>query len=143
MLLLTKSKGHRSNSHYSGVPNYLQTKSNLHISICQSQIHQVKTRWEALYRSKTFLGLSKLIWTEQNFLDMVQNANIVVKSCFWSAPKPYRSKKINNLDQSKIVLDLLKDKALNSTKNQQGFQAAKDDWAFRSLVNRTLFEHTT
>ena len=35
-LLLTKSKGHRSNSHYSGFPNYLQTKSNLHISICQS-----------------------------------------------------------------------------------------------------------
>ena len=25
--------------HYSGFPNYLQTKSNLHISICQSQIH--------------------------------------------------------------------------------------------------------
>ena len=49
MLLLTKSKGHRSNSHYSGFPNYLQTKSNLHISIYQSQIHQVKTRWETLY----------------------------------------------------------------------------------------------
>ena len=39
MLLLTKSKDRKSNSHYSGFPNYLQTKSNLHISICQSQIH--------------------------------------------------------------------------------------------------------
>ena len=32
---------------------------------------------------------------------------------------------------------------LDSTKNQQGFQAAKVDWAFRSLVNRTLFEPKT
>jgi hypothetical protein len=38
MLLLTKSKGHTSNFHYSGFPNQLQTKSNLHISIPQSQI---------------------------------------------------------------------------------------------------------
>ena len=34
VLLLTKSKDHKSNSHYPGFPNYLQTKSNLHISIC-------------------------------------------------------------------------------------------------------------
>ena len=51
-LLLTKSKAHMSNSHYSGFPNYLQTKSNLYISICQSQIHQVKSRWETLQLSK-------------------------------------------------------------------------------------------
>ena len=31
-LLLTKSKGHRSNSHYSEFLKHLQTKSNLHIS---------------------------------------------------------------------------------------------------------------
>ena len=43
MLLLTKSKGHTSNFHYSGFPNHLQTKSNLHISIRQSQILCVKT----------------------------------------------------------------------------------------------------
>ena len=43
MLLLTKSKGHTSNFHYSGFPNHLQTKSNLHISIHQSQILCVKT----------------------------------------------------------------------------------------------------
>ena len=49
MLLLTKSKGHKSNSPYSGFPNHLQTKSNLHISICQSQILCIKSRWETLY----------------------------------------------------------------------------------------------
>ena len=49
MLLLTKSKGHKSNSPYSGFPNHLQTKSNLHISICQSQIHYVNSRWDTLY----------------------------------------------------------------------------------------------
>ncbi len=38
-LLLTKLKGHRSNFHYSEFPNNLQTESNLHISICQNQIH--------------------------------------------------------------------------------------------------------
>ena len=43
MLLLTKSKGLTSNFHYSGFPNHLQTKSNLHISIRQSQILCVKT----------------------------------------------------------------------------------------------------
>ena len=32
MLLLPKSKGHRSNAPYSGSPNHFQTKSNLHIS---------------------------------------------------------------------------------------------------------------
>ena len=30
MLLLTKSKGHKSNSPYSGFPNHPQTKSKLH-----------------------------------------------------------------------------------------------------------------
>jgi hypothetical protein len=49
MLLLTKSKGHKSNAPYSGFPNHLQTKSNHHISICQSQIHYIKSRWETLY----------------------------------------------------------------------------------------------
>ena len=49
MLLLTKSKGHKSNSPYSGLPNHLQTKSNLHISIRQSQIHCIKCKWETLY----------------------------------------------------------------------------------------------
>ena len=39
MLLMTKLKDHRSNFHYSEFPNHLLTKSNLHISICQSQIH--------------------------------------------------------------------------------------------------------
>ena len=43
MLLLTKSKGHKSNSLYSGCPIHLQTKSNLHISTCQSQIHNSRT----------------------------------------------------------------------------------------------------
>ena len=43
MLLLTKLKGNTSNSHYSEFPNHLQTKSNLHISIRQSQILCVKT----------------------------------------------------------------------------------------------------
>ena len=41
MLLLTKSKGHKLNAPYSEFPNHFQTKSNLHISICQSQIHYV------------------------------------------------------------------------------------------------------
>ena len=39
MLPLTKSKCHKSNSPYSGFPNYLQTKPNLHISFLQSQTH--------------------------------------------------------------------------------------------------------
>ena len=38
MLLLTKTKGHMSNVHYSGFPKHLQTKSNLHISISQSKL---------------------------------------------------------------------------------------------------------
>mgnify|MGYP006975554667 CR=1 FL=1 len=38
MLLLTKLKGHKSNVHYSGFPKHLQTKSSLHISICQSKL---------------------------------------------------------------------------------------------------------
>ena len=49
MLLLTKSKGHKSNAPYSGFPNHFQTKSRLHISIRQSQIHYVKSRWDTLY----------------------------------------------------------------------------------------------
>ena len=49
MLFLTKSKGHKSNSPYSGFPNHLQTKSNLHISICQSQILCIKSRWGTPY----------------------------------------------------------------------------------------------
>ena len=49
MLLSTKSKGDKSNAPYSEFPNYLQTKSNLHISIRQSQVHYIKTRWETLY----------------------------------------------------------------------------------------------
>ena len=43
MLLLTKSKGHKSNSPYSELPNHLQTKSNLHISIPQSQLLCIKS----------------------------------------------------------------------------------------------------
>ena len=43
MLLLTKSKGHASNVHYSEFINPLQTKSNMHISMCQSQILCIKT----------------------------------------------------------------------------------------------------
>ena len=39
LLLLTKSKGHTSNAPYSEFPNHFQIKSNLHISICQNQIH--------------------------------------------------------------------------------------------------------
>ena len=42
MLLLTKSKGHMSNSTSSGF-------QNLHISICQSQILCIKSRWGTLY----------------------------------------------------------------------------------------------
>ena len=38
ILLLTKSKGHKSNVHCPGFPNYPQTKSSLHISICQSKL---------------------------------------------------------------------------------------------------------
>ena len=49
MLLLTKSKGHKSNSPYLGFPKHLQTKFDLHISIRQSQIHCIKSRWETLY----------------------------------------------------------------------------------------------
>ena len=45
MLLLTKSKGHKSNSSSSGFPNHLQTKSNLHNSIRQSHILCIKSRW--------------------------------------------------------------------------------------------------
>ena len=37
MLLSIKSKGHKSNAPYSGFPNHLQIKSNMHISIRQSQ----------------------------------------------------------------------------------------------------------
>ena len=44
MLFLTNSKGHMSNAPNSGFPNHLQTKSNLHISIRQSQIHNVESR---------------------------------------------------------------------------------------------------
>ena len=44
MLLLTKSKGHKSNSPYSGFPIHLQTKSNLYISTRQSQILYIKSR---------------------------------------------------------------------------------------------------
>ena len=40
MLLLTKSKGHKSNAPYSGFPNLFQSKSNLHISIHQNQVYQ-------------------------------------------------------------------------------------------------------
>ena len=42
---LIKSK---SNAPYSGFPNHLQTKSNLHISIRQSQIHYIKSIWDTL-----------------------------------------------------------------------------------------------
>ena len=49
VLLLTKSKGHKSNSPYSWLPNHLQIKSNLHISIRQSHIHCIKSKWETLY----------------------------------------------------------------------------------------------
>ena len=38
MLLLTKLKGHNLNVRYSEFPNHLQTKSSLHISICQSEL---------------------------------------------------------------------------------------------------------
>jgi hypothetical protein len=44
MLLLTKSKGPKQKFHYSEFQNYIQTKSNLHISIRQNQIHYVKSR---------------------------------------------------------------------------------------------------
>ena len=61
--LLTKSKGHRSNSHYSGFPNYLQTKSNLYISICQSQIHYIKSKWGTLYLKNMTKNWSKMAST--------------------------------------------------------------------------------
>ena len=54
MLLLTKWKGHMSNSLYSGFPNHLQTKFNLHISIPQNQyVHCIKSRWETMYLTKS------------------------------------------------------------------------------------------
>ena len=49
MLLSTKLNGDKSNAPYSGFPNYLQTKSNLHISLCQS-LHYIKTRLETLQK---------------------------------------------------------------------------------------------
>ena len=41
MLLLTKSKGYKSNAPYSGISNPFQTKSNLHISIQKYQIQSL------------------------------------------------------------------------------------------------------
>ena len=41
MLLLTKSKGYKSNAPYSGFSNPFQTKSNLHISIQKYQIQSL------------------------------------------------------------------------------------------------------
>ena len=49
MLLLTKSKGHMSNFHYSGFPQHLQTKSNLHISISQSKLKHKYLPLDTLY----------------------------------------------------------------------------------------------
>ena len=53
MLLLTKSKGHMSNFHYSGFPQHLQTKSNLHISISQSKLKHKYLPLDTLYLSET------------------------------------------------------------------------------------------
>ena len=49
MLLLTKLKGHKSNVHYSGFPKHLQTKSSLHISICQSKLKHKYLTLDTLY----------------------------------------------------------------------------------------------
>ena len=49
MLLLTKLKGHKSNVHYSGFPKHLQTKSSLHISICQSKLKDKYLNLDTLY----------------------------------------------------------------------------------------------
>ena len=81
MLLLTKSKGHKSNAPYSGFPNHLQTKSNHYISICKSQIHYIKSRWETLqYVFKfhynalptTFLFILQCFYNK-NFSKHIQN----------------------------------------------------------------------
>ena len=52
MLLLTKLKGHKSNVHYSGFPKHLQTKSSLHISICQSRLKHKYLTLDTLYQIK-------------------------------------------------------------------------------------------
>jgi hypothetical protein len=49
MLLLTKTKGHMSNVHYSEFPKHLQTKSNLHISISQSKLKHKCLPLDTLY----------------------------------------------------------------------------------------------
>ena len=49
MVLLTKVKGHKSNVHYSGFPKHLQTKSSLHISICQSKLKHKYLTLDTLY----------------------------------------------------------------------------------------------
>ena len=54
MLLLTKSKGHMSNVHYSGFPQHLQTKSNLHISISQSKLKHKYLPLDTLYKNGLF-----------------------------------------------------------------------------------------
>ena len=51
MLLLTKTKGHMSNVHYSGFPKHLQTKSNLHISISQSKLKHKCLPLDTLYKT--------------------------------------------------------------------------------------------
>ena len=58
LLLLTKLKGHKSNVRYSGFPNYLQTKSRLHISICQSKLKDECLPLDTLYMSMENLHMN-------------------------------------------------------------------------------------
>ena len=51
---------------------------------------------------KLFCTGPKLFWTDQNVLDMVQDVNSKVKSCFWSGQKYFKPVQIN-LDVSKII----------------------------------------
>ena len=59
MLLLTKLKGHKSNVHYSGFPKHLQTKSSLHISICQSKLKHKYLTLDTLYIRKSLNKLQR------------------------------------------------------------------------------------
>ena len=67
MSLLTKLKGHKSNVRYLGIPNYLQTKSNLHISICQGKLKHKCLPLDTLYYLFVRLCFSKHLSVNSNW----------------------------------------------------------------------------
>ena len=76
MLLLTKSKGHNSNVHYSGFPNHLQTKSDLHISILQSKLKHKFLPLDTLYKKMIFTNKNVLI-TDNEIVDFAKFVEVV------------------------------------------------------------------